>query len=70
MENLQNLIKNWDQLKEKIKESNVNITDSDLVLVNGKEDELFESLGKKLNKSKQEIKDWIQSISSTQSIAG
>ena len=70
MENLQNLNINWDQVKEKIKESNINITDSDLVLINGKEEELFESLGKKLNKSKQEIKDWIQSISTTQSIAG
>ncbi len=60
----------WEEVKEKIKETNPDITDSDLVLNHGNEDEIFETLSKKLHKSKQEVKDWIESISSTKVIAG
>ncbi|HEY8734502.1 MAG TPA: hypothetical protein VIL90_08065 [Puia sp.] len=60
----------WEEVKEKIKETNPDISDSDLVLNHGNEDEIFETLSKKLHKSKQEVKDWIESISSTKVIAG
>ncbi|MDP9042109.1 MAG: general stress protein CsbD [Bacteroidota bacterium] len=60
----------WEEVKEKIKETSPDISDSDLVLNHGNEDEIFETLSKKLHKSKQEVKDWIESISSTKVIAG
>lgn len=60
----------WDEVKEKIKEINPEITDSDLVLNHGNEEELFECLSKKLHKTKEEVKAWIESVSATKSIAG
>jgi uncharacterized protein YfkK (UPF0435 family) len=60
----------WDEIKEKIKETNPGITDSDLILNSDNEEELFECLSKKLNKSKDEVKAWIESVSATKTIAG
>jgi len=70
MEQSIKLKSSWEQVKEKIKETNPDITDSDLVMNHGNEDELFETLSKKLHKNKQEVKDWIESISSNKTIAG
>ena len=61
---------NWEQVKEKIKEISPEITDSDLQLEPGGENELLERLVLKLHKSKEHIKDWLESISSNASIAG
>lgn len=60
----------WDELKEKIKELNPSITDSDLKLDSGNEEELLECLSKKLHKSKEEVKAWLESVSATKTIAG
>jgi uncharacterized protein YjbJ (UPF0337 family) len=70
MEKFMNSASSWDEVKEKIKEINSGITDSDLVLNHGNEEELFENLSKKLNKSKEEVKAWIESVSYNKSIAG
>jgi hypothetical protein len=70
MENSITSNRSWEEVKEKIKETNPEISDSDLVLNPGNEDEIFETLSKKLHKSKQEVKDWIESISATKVIAG
>jgi uncharacterized protein YjbJ (UPF0337 family) len=70
MENFMNSASSWDEIKEKIKEINPGITDSDLILNRGNEEELFENLSKKLNKSKDEVKAWIESVSYNNSIAG
>ena len=61
---------NWEQVKEKIKEINPEISDSDLVLNHGNEDEVFETLSQKLGKSKTEVKQWIESVSANTVIAG
>ncbi len=61
---------NWDQIKEKIKETNPEISDADLVLNHGNEDEVFETLAKKLGKSTSEVKQWIESVSANKVIAG
>ena len=70
MEKFIKLNSSWDDVKEKIKELNPEITDSDLVLDHGNEEVLFETLSKKLNKSKVDVKAWIESVSYNKEIAG
>ena len=70
MEKFLKLNSSWEDVKEKIKETNPEITDSDLVIDHGNEEKLFENLSKKLHKSKDEVKAWIESVSATKTIAG
>ncbi len=63
MEKLINLEGSWVELKEKIKELNPEINETDLTFMEGREDELFEKLAHKLHQSKKEIKDQVESIS-------
>jgi uncharacterized protein YjbJ (UPF0337 family) len=51
---------NWNVVKGKLKQQYAQLTDEDLTYVEGKEDELFGRLQKKLGKSKQEILSSIQ----------
>jgi hypothetical protein len=60
----------WEHVKEKIKEISPEITDSDLQLEPGRENELLDGLVLKLHKTKEQIKDWLESISFNTSIAG
>jgi uncharacterized protein YjbJ (UPF0337 family) len=53
---------NWNELKGKAKQKYANLTDDDLAYEEGKEDELLGRLQKKLGKTKQEVKDWIDSL--------
>jgi hypothetical protein len=53
----------WEVVKEKLKEQNVELTDEDLELRPGKEDELIDRLSSKLKKEPSAIKAWIESIS-------
>ncbi len=62
--------RSWEQLKEKIKETNIEITDEDLHHEEGQEDAMYARLAQKLHKSKQEVKNWIESISQNKNIAG
>ena len=57
------LEKPWSQVKEKLKEHDVKLTDDDLRYEKGKDDELIERLSKKMGRSAQEIKEWIESLS-------
>jgi hypothetical protein len=57
------LQKPWERVKETLKEINIDLTDEDLAYEPGQEDELLERLGKKLRKSKVEIKAIIESAS-------
>jgi uncharacterized protein YjbJ (UPF0337 family) len=70
MEKFLKLNSSWEDVKEKIKETNPEITDSDLVIDHGNEEKLIENLSKKLHKSKDEVKAWIESVSATKTIAG
>ena len=70
MEKFIKLNSSWDEVKEKIKETNPELTDSDLELDHANEEEVFEKLSKKLHKSVDEVKAWIESISATKTIAG
>jgi hypothetical protein len=53
----------WDVVKEKLKEQNVELSDEDLELRPGKEEELIDRLASKLRKEPSAIKAWIESIS-------
>jgi len=65
-----NLHSSWDEVKEKIKEINLAITDSDLDLNDVDENEVIERLSKKLHKSAEEVKAWIESVSQNKTISG
>jgi hypothetical protein len=70
MEKFLKLNSSWDDVKEKIKETNPEITDSDLLLDHGNEEKVFENLSTKLQMSIDEVKAWIESVSTTKTIAG
>ena len=59
----------WEDVKEKIKESNIELTDEDLQYTPGNEEELLNRLSKKLNRTPDEVKAWIESVSFNKGIA-
>ena len=65
-----NLKSSWEELKEKLKETNVDLTDSDLDLMEGNEQEFLTRISRKVNKTPEEVKALIESISATDNIAG
>jgi uncharacterized protein YjbJ (UPF0337 family) len=70
MENIDPTSKQWEEIKDKIKETHLEITDEDLVLNSGREDEFLQKLAFKLKKSKAEIEELIESIAFNSNIAG
>ena len=61
MKNTTELKGNWNELKGKLKEKYATLTDDDLLMVEGKQDELFGRLQTKLGQTKAE---WDKMISS------
>jgi len=59
----------WDEVKEMLKEANMDLTDEDLVYQPGQEKELLENLSKKMNKDIFAVKAWIESVSSNKGLA-
>jgi uncharacterized protein YjbJ (UPF0337 family) len=53
---------NWNQMKGKLKQKYADLTDDDLLYVEGKEDELFGRLQKKLGKSDKEVRDILRKL--------
>ena len=60
----------WEQVKEKLQEININLSDEDLAYTPGKEDELLERLSKKMERTPEEVKKWIESVSFNKGKAG
>ena len=60
----------WDEVKELLKEVNTSLTDDDLEYEPGREDDLLERLQLKMNKSKDQLRAWIESVSSNSGMAG
>lgn len=54
----------WDEVKEKIKEHHIDLTDEDLEFFPGREDELLGRLQQKMGKSREEVIMLIESIAS------
>ena len=65
-----NLEAPWEEVRERIKERNIDLTDSDLEYEPGKEDELLSRLEKIMHKSRPDIIGYIESISSNKNLAG
>lgn len=63
------LATSWEKVKEKIKERNPFLADEDLVYEPGKEDALLSRLAAKMDRTKEEVKQFIESISHNQDIA-
>ncbi|WP_159522687.1 CsbD family protein [Sunxiuqinia indica] len=53
---------NWNTIKGSLKQKYGELTDDDLTYAEGQEDELIGRIQKKTGKSKQEVKDFIDSI--------
>jgi uncharacterized protein YjbJ (UPF0337 family) len=53
---------NWNQMKGKIKQKYPGLTDDDLMIVAGKEDDLLGRLQRKTGKSRDEVVSYINSI--------
>jgi uncharacterized protein YjbJ (UPF0337 family) len=52
----------WNDTKGKIKKQYADLTDDDLLYEEGDDDQLLGKLQKKIGKTKQEVKDWIESL--------
>ena len=55
MKNLTELLGNWNETKGKLKQKFAMLTDDDVMLMNGKQDEMLGRLQVKLGKTKEEI---------------
>ena len=53
---------NWNEIKGKLKQKFAILTDDDLLLLEGKNDELLGKLQKKLGKTKEEIQQIISDL--------
>ena len=59
-------IKNWPETKEKLKEADTRLTDEDLQYEEGNEDALLEKLAVKMDRTKEEVKGWVESVAFTE----
>ncbi|MES2284658.1 MAG: CsbD family protein [Bacteroidota bacterium] len=55
---------NWNVLKGQLKQKYANLTDDDLLFVEGKEDELLGRLEKKLGKTQEELEETFDELQS------
>jgi uncharacterized protein YjbJ (UPF0337 family) len=53
---------NWNELVGKLKQKYANLTDDDLLFIEGKEEELYGRLQNKLGKTREEIRDLIEKM--------
>jgi uncharacterized protein YjbJ (UPF0337 family) len=52
----------WNELKGKLKQQYADLTDDDLLYVEGKEDELYGRIQQRVGKTKKEVKDLIDKL--------
>lgn len=57
-----NIKGNWNEVAGKLKQKFANLTDDDLLFVEGKEEELLGKLQQKLGKSKAEVRQLIEKV--------
>jgi hypothetical protein len=60
----------WEKVKEKMMENDATLSKEDLEFSPGQEDSLLEHLSGKMNKPKEKVKEYIESISSNTERAG
>ncbi|WP_396174860.1 CsbD family protein [Flavobacterium sp.] len=52
----------WNEVKGKLKQKYANLTDDDLLFVEGKEDEFYGRIQQRVGKSKEEVKKMIADL--------
>lgn len=62
MKNTTELLGNWNEMKGKLKQRFAQLTDSDMLLIEGKQDELVGRLQAKLGKTKAEVHKMIAEL--------
>jgi hypothetical protein len=65
-----NLRSPWPAVKERLKENDISLTDQDLDYQPGRESDLIDRLSRKTNKSPEQIRDYLESISENEDKAG
>ena len=60
----------WEEVKEKMKENDLRLTDADLEYKPGNEEDLLQRLEKLMNKPRHQVIAYIESISSNSDLAG
>jgi len=60
----------WPEVKEMLKEVNMELTDDDLQYDPDNTDDLLQRLAKKMHRTPQEIKMWVESVSYNRGKAG
>jgi hypothetical protein len=65
-----NLQSPWEEVKERLKENDLSLTDEDLDYEPGKEDVLLDRLQQKMKKDKDVIREYIESISANTDKSG
>jgi uncharacterized protein YjbJ (UPF0337 family) len=60
--NTQELKGKWNEIKGKMKQKYADLTDDDLMYIEGKEDELYGKLQQKLGKTKEEVQREINEL--------
>ena len=60
----------WEEVKEKMKENDLRLTDADLEYEPGREEDLLQRLEKLINKPRHQIIAYMESISSNKGLAG
>ena len=60
--NTQDLKGKWNEMKGKLKQKYADLTDDDLLYVEGKEDELYGKLQQRLGKTKEELEKEFNSL--------
>jgi len=68
--NVLRLQTSWEMVKEKMKENDIRLTDADLEYEPGNEEDLLQRLEKVMNKPREQIIAYIESISSNERLAG
>jgi uncharacterized protein YjbJ (UPF0337 family) len=62
MKNTTELLGNWNEIKGKLKQKFATLTDNDVLLIEGKQDEFIGKLQIKLGKTKEEIHKLISEL--------
>jgi hypothetical protein len=65
-----NLKSSWEEVRERLKENDITLTDQDLEYKVGDDEALIERLAAKMNKSKKETREYIESVSANQDKSG
>ena len=60
----------WEIVKERMKDNDSSLTDEDLEYIPGKEEELIQRLERIMNRSRDQVVAYIESISSNEDLAG